>query len=114
MNKSFKTTTNQVDESVVALVRKETALKIKYGLSLGVFTQNQTTFPPYDETNTTYKEYEEAETKANTLINNNQELPIELQEYLLQTKKQRQNWHEYCKTHSRKSEPFTEIPNLFD
>ena len=115
MNKLLSTNTNIVSEAVVDMVRKQDEMKQKYELRMGYFSQNSEALPDYDEANILYKEYEEAECKANQFISQNIDIPIELQKYLERTIEARAEWHEYCKTHYRKPKENVEIEmsNLF-
>lgn len=114
MNKPFSTNTNKINLDIVRLVAKQDELKMQYGLRLLPFAHGITDLPPYDETNQLYKEYEEAELKANQFINQNTEIPEELKNYLLNTKEERSEWHEYCRTHYRKPKGVPNLENLFD
>lgn len=114
MKKPFSTNTNKINETVVDMVRKQDELKFQYGIRMSGFSQANISMTPYDESNKTYKEYEEAELKANQFISQNQEIPTDLQQYLLDTKEERAKWHEYCKTHYRKPKGGIDMSKIFD
>jgi hypothetical protein len=99
-----KVYTNIMDKNIIKECKIRDTRKAELGIELGAFTDDNEKgeLPPYDETIEDYKKYQNAECIAVKCINNNVEIPDDIVKFLKDTVKERQKWHEYCKTHSRK------------
>lgn len=99
------TQTSKIDVDVAIKVEKIDKVFTELHINNDdVFAENtKESCEMYDENNEMYKKYEKAEHRAYELTMGGNELPSDLKRFLASTINERDAWHEYCRTHTRKN-----------